>query len=153
MFRFECAPALLLAPLFLLSSSSLRPPSGKITHRISLPPVLQCISQIHLELGYLPGYTRRDPVMKQGREEGEEEGRGERKAGIEEGGRGGREGRGEREEGRVDGRRKGAQSLFLDAPFHLFFACLDHRRYPTTLLSMLGYCGPAVALTKLWVLS
>lgn len=108
----------------LLSPSSLR----KITHRDFLPPMLQCISQIHLELDYLPEYTRRDPVMKRRREEVEEggeegkegkEGRegekesreGGRKAGIrrrEE--RGGREG-GEKEEGRVDGRRKGVQSM------------------------------------------
>ena len=28
--------------------------------------------------------------------------------------------------------------------FHLFFACLDHRWYPNTLLSILGYSGPVV---------
>lgn len=123
----------------LLSPSSLR----KITHRDSLPPMLQCISQIHLELDYLPEYTRRDPVMKRRREE------------VEEGGEEGKEGREGEKEGWMGGGReyKVCSLLFgtrtAEGPqtkgiFHLFFACLDHRRYPNTLLSILGYSGPVV---------
>ena len=103
-----------LFPLFSpLSSSPLPPPPGKISYRISLPPVSQCISQIHLELDYLPECTHRDPVMKQGRREGEEEGKGRRerrkkggRRGRREGGGGGRE-RGR--EGKRERRREGGE--------------------------------------------
>lgn len=120
-----------LFPLFSpLSSSPLPPPPGKISHRISLPPVSQCISQIHLELDYLPECTHRDPVMKQGRREGEEEGKGRRERRKKGGRRGRREGggggererkgrkegeeergrRGKRERREEEGRRKGVRS-------------------------------------------
>ena len=81
-------------------SSPLPPPSGKISHHISLPPVLQCISQIHLELDYLLECTRRDPET-----EGRERGWGRKREGKERGRRGKREGRKEGEEERGRGKK------------------------------------------------
>ena len=102
-----------------------------------------------------------------GRKEGGEGEGEERKEGGEERGKGGRgdgeeRGRGGREEGEERGRggkregRKVCSFLFLghaqlrvdEQKDHLFFACLDHRRHPTTLLS--GILWTSYCSIKLW---